>query len=133
LFEQAQRRIRAGHRRGHAFNLTAEQAEVSEEVIAGSILIQSFPVISLFDSGASHCYISTRFVKMHFIHYDDIDTQWETSTENGIITTNKVCKSCPVEVCGRKLSVDILVIDTSGYDMILCMTWLSRYHAMIDC
>ena len=72
LFEQAQRRIRAGHRRGHAFNLTAEQAEVSEEVIAGSILIQSFPVILLFDSGASHCYISTRFVKMHSIHYDNI-------------------------------------------------------------
>jgi len=133
LFEQAQRRTGAGRERGHAFNLIAEQAEASEEVVAGTILVQSFSVISLFDSGASHCFISTRFVKMHSIHYDDIDTQWEISTGNGIITTNKVCKFCPVEVCGRKLSVDMFVIDTSGYDVILGMTWLNKYHAMIDC
>jgi len=75
LFEQAQRRTRAGRGRGHAFNLTAEQVEASEEVVAGTILVQSFLAISLFDSGASHCYISTKFVKMHYIRYDDIDTQ----------------------------------------------------------
>jgi len=116
LFEQAQRRTGAGCRRGHAFNLTTKQAEASEEVVAGTILVQSFPVISLFDSGSSHCYISTRFVRMHSIHYDDIDTQWEISTGNEIIITNRVCKSCLVEVCGRKLSVDMFVIDTSGYE-----------------
>ena len=27
----------------------------------------------------------------------------------------------------------MLVLDTRGYDMILGMTWLSRYHAVIDC
>ena len=25
------------------------------------------------------------------------------------------------------------MIDTSGYDVILRMTWLSKYHVMIDC
>jgi len=33
----------------------------------------------------------------------------------------------------EKVSVDMFVIDTSGYDMILGITWLSKYHAMIDC
>jgi len=113
--------------------LTAEQAEASEKVVAGTILVQSFLVISIFNSGASHFYISTRFIKMHSIQYDDIDTQWEISTRNGIITTNRVCKSCFVEVCGRKLSAYMFVIDTSGYDVILGMTPLSKYHAMVDC
>ena len=27
----------------------------------------------------------------------------------------------------------MLVLDTKGYDVILGMTWLSRYHAVIDC
>jgi len=70
---------------------------------------------------------------MHSIHYDDIDTQWKISTRNGIITTNRVCKSSHVEVCGRKLSVDMFMIDTSRYDVILDITWLSKYHVMIDC
>ena len=83
--------------------MIAKQAEASEEVVAGTILLQSFPIISLFDSGASHCYISTRFVKMHSIYYDDIDTQWEISTRNGIITTNSVCKSCLIESLWEKV------------------------------
>jgi len=27
----------------------------------------------------------------------------------------------------------MLVLDIRGYDVILGMTWLSRYHAVIDC
>jgi len=27
----------------------------------------------------------------------------------------------------------MLVLDTGGYDVILCMTWLSKHHAVIDC
>ena len=59
VFEQAQRRAGTGRGRGQASNLTAEQAEASEEVVAGIISVHSIPVVSLFDSGASHCYIST--------------------------------------------------------------------------
>ena len=73
---EAQKRAVAGRGRGQAFNLTAEQAESSEEVVAGTILVHSIPVTSLFDSGASYCYISTRFVMMHSIPYKGMDTQW---------------------------------------------------------
>ena len=82
--------------------MTVEQVEASEEVVAGTILVHSILVVSLFDSGVSHCYISTRFVMMHSIPCNDMDTQWEISTGNGVITTSRVCKSCSVEVCGRQ-------------------------------
>jgi len=95
-------------------------------------MVHSIPVISLFDSGASHCYIFTRFVMMHSISCNDMDTQWEISTGNGVITTSRVCKSCSVEVCERQLMPDIFMIDTVGCDVILGMTWLSKYHAVID-
>jgi len=55
------------------------------------------------------------------------------STGNGVITTSWVCKSYSVEVCGRELIADILVTDTVEYDAILVMTWLRKYHAVIDC
>jgi len=69
---------------------------------------------------------------MHSIPYNDMDTQWEISTGNGIITTSRVCRSWPVVICGREFSVDMFMINTGGYDMILGMTWLSKYHAIID-
>ena len=38
-----------------------------------------------------------------------------------------------MELCGRKLEADMFVLDTGGYDVILGMTCLSKYHAVIDC
>jgi len=52
--------------------------------------------------------------------------------EDGVITTSRICRSYLVEVCGRELSVYMFVIDTDGYDMILGMTWLSKYHVIND-
>ena len=54
VFEQAQRRAGTGRGRGQAFNLTAEHAEASEEVVVGTIMVHSILVISLFNSGTSH-------------------------------------------------------------------------------
>ena len=48
--------------------------------------------------------------------------QWEISTGNGVVTTNKICKACTVELCGRKLEADMFVLNTGGYDVILGMT-----------
>ena len=47
--------------------------------------------------------------------------------------TNRICKACTMELCDRKLEADMFVLDTGGYDVILSMTSLSKYHAVIDC
>ena len=83
-------------------------------VVAGTILVYSVPVISLFDSGASRCYISTSFVMKHSIPCYDMDTPWEISTGNEIIITSRVCKSCPVVICEREFSADMFMINTGG-------------------
>ena len=38
-----------------------------------------------------------------------------------------------MELYNRTLAVDMLVLDTKGYNVIIGMTWLSKYHAVIDC
>ena len=125
-------RAGAGRRRGHVYNLTAKEAEASEEVVASKILVHSIPVLSLFDFGASHCFISSRFITLHYIPLEDTENQWEISTGNGVVTTNKVCKAYTVELCGMKLEAGLFILDT-GYDVILGITWFSKYSAVIDC
>ena len=61
-----------------------------------------------------------------------MNSAWEISTGNGVIVTNRICKSCPVVISGRTLEADMFVIDTGGYDVILGMVWLSKHHAVID-
>ena len=57
----------------------------------------------LFDSGASHRFVSNRFVKLHSLPLHTMEYAWEISTGNGTVVTNKICKSCPVEISGRTL------------------------------
>ena len=49
-------------KQGRAYNLTLEEAEVADGVVAGAILVQSIPAHVLFDSGATHSFISTNLL-----------------------------------------------------------------------
>ena len=89
-------RTAAGRGRGQAYNLTEAEAEASEEVITGNIRVHSHPVLALFDSGASHCYISDKFVAVHSIPVRLLDHKWEISTGNGVVISSRVCTDCPV-------------------------------------
>jgi len=83
-------------------------------VITGKITVHSIPVLTLFDSGASHCYISGSFTALQSIPIECLDNQWEISTSNGVVISNRVCKNCTIKLCNRKLLVGMLVLDTEG-------------------
>jgi len=51
-----------------------------------------------------------------------MDGQWEISIGNEVFTTNRIGKYCTVGLCKRKLVIDMIVLDTRGYDVILGMT-----------
>ena len=48
--------------------------------------------------------------------------QWEISTDNGAVTTNRICKAWTVELYDRKLEAVMFVLDTGEHDVILGMT-----------
>jgi len=96
---QAQRgpRTRVDRGKGKAYNLTTGEAESSGKVVADKILVHSISVLSLFDSGASHYFIFSRFTALHSIPPVCMSDQWEISTGNGVVTTYKICKACTVD------------------------------------
>ena len=87
----------------------------------------------LFDSGATHYFISSKFVSKHDISYDITHWGWTISPENRVMLCNKVCMRCPVAICGKEFIMNFLPIDNYDFDVILGMDWLSRVHAVIDC
>ena len=60
---------------GQAYNLTVEEAKASEEVVAGKILVHSKPILVLFDSDASHYFISASFTVLLSIPIVCVDSQ----------------------------------------------------------
>ena len=46
---------------------------------------------------------------------------------------DSLLSACEVEIAGRKLAVELLVLPLLEFDVILGMDWLGRYEALIDC
>ena len=42
-------------------------------------------------------------------------------------------KEVPIKVTGREFPVDLIVLETVDYDVILGIDWLSKYNATIFC
>ena len=60
----------ASHTRGHANNIDVEEAQSQPATVMGTLLVNSVPATILFDSGASHSFISEAFVFSHNFKYE---------------------------------------------------------------
>jgi hypothetical protein len=50
---------------GRVNHVTAEEAQGNKNIVLGTFLINSVPATVLFDSGASHSFITEQFVAKH--------------------------------------------------------------------
>jgi hypothetical protein len=50
---------------GKVNHMTSDEAQQAQDVVLGMFLASSYPAIVLFDSGASHSFITSSFVAKH--------------------------------------------------------------------
>ena len=88
----------------------------------------------LFDSGASHSFISIACVTSLGLEPETLGIAMSVASPLGGQTrVNLVCKSCELEFSGSYLICDLRVVEMSDFDVILGMDWLSVHRAIIDC
>jgi hypothetical protein len=71
-----------------------------EPVMMGTFLVANHPAIILFDSGASHTFISKKFVKQHCISYHESKEGFKIHSPGGQIFTKEVAFQVPVTLAG---------------------------------
>jgi len=90
-------------------------------------------VLVLFDSGVTHSFISNACVAKLSLERRDLDCELLVSTpSSGQVATSAVCVGCVLEVTGCRFKVNLVCLPLEGFDIILGMDWLSKYHIMID-
>jgi hypothetical protein len=104
------------------------------EVVTGTIPITGFEASVLFDSGATHSFISSTFVRLSRLAVRPLDVGLAVATPVGktVVCKSAVCR-CPLSICGEILPANLVVFAMFGYDVILGMDWLAKHHANIDC
>ena len=119
---------------GRVYALTQEDAEETPEVAAGTITVDGYHARVLFDSGATHTFISARFAQCLDKPAELISGTLVVSTPTGgPAHVDHVIPSIMVSIGDHLLEAEAFVLDMQDFDMILGMDWLDRHDALLDC
>jgi hypothetical protein len=127
-----------GHQKGptpqaaHANYTTVEEIPTGEEVLAGTFSLNEHPVIIMFDSGASHDFISSTCAKKTMLSMVATEAPYVISTPGGRMDADRIVCKVPLELVGRVFSTDLIILRGQGIDVILGMSWMKRHKAVLD-
>jgi hypothetical protein len=87
----------------------------------------------LFDTGASHSFISSAFVNKHAFSTKTIGKVIKVSSPGGELIVKVGCQNLILEIGKYKFPNHLVVLDSQGLDVILGMDWMTNYAGVIDC
>ena len=119
--------------RVHANHVDFNEAQDQPATVMGTLLVNSVPAFVLFDTGASHSFMSEDFAFMHGIKSEDMNTSLLVHTPAGQCRTSMICNDVPVEIEGLEFLVSPIVLKSCSIDLILGMNWLKAHTASIVC
>ena len=91
----------------------------------GTFLVANHPTAILFESGASHTFISKTFVEKHCICSTESRDGFVIHSPGDQIFTKEVVFHVPVTLAGREFPTNMIVIKGQDVDVILGMNWLA--------
>jgi hypothetical protein len=119
-------------RTGHANYTTVEEISMGEEVLAGTFFLNEHPVIILFDSAASHDFMSSTCAKKAKLSLVASGAPYVISTPGGRVDANRIVQKAPLELSGRIFSTNLIILGGKGIDVILRMSWMKLHRAVLD-
>jgi hypothetical protein len=103
-----------------------------EPVMMGTFLVANHPTVILFDSGASHTFISKKFVEKYCITCIESREGFIIHSPGGQIFTKEVAFHVSVTLAERDFSTNMIVLQGQDIDVILGMNWLAQHKAILN-
>jgi hypothetical protein len=119
-------------RSGRVNHTMVEDIPKGEEVLAGIFLLFGHPIIILFDSGASHNFMSLVCAKRAELSLTVAKPSYMISTPGGRVVGNRIAREVPLELDGHVFSTHLIVLDRQGIDVILGMSCMKLHKAILD-
>jgi hypothetical protein len=113
--------------------MTSEEAQQAPDLVLGTFLASSHPATILFDSGASHSFISSSFVAKHILPIATMKHTMLVSSPGSEMRTKHICPAVSITIRWVDFPLNLILLDSKGIDIILGMDWLSKYNGVIQC
>jgi hypothetical protein len=111
---------------------TLEDIPEGEQVLAGTFSPNGYPAVVLFDSGATHDFITKACTQRCQLNIHHIDTPYLISTPGGRVLTKQTVMHAPLDLAGKLYKPSLIVVDGQGLDIIVGMGWMRAHKALLD-
>jgi hypothetical protein len=100
--------------------------------MTGIFSVLNFPAIILFDSGASHSFISAKFSAKCQLPFHQTNGGIMIATLGGRFATYQLNRQVPIKLGSIIFRTTLLIMGLESVDIILGTDWLSRHHILVD-
>jgi hypothetical protein len=111
---------------------TMEDVPEGEQVLAGIFSLNGHPIVVLFDSSATHNFISKACTKNCRLTITHLSTPYMISILGGKTVTQYVAKNTPLNLGEKVYKTGLIILDGQGIDVILGMSWMKEFKALLD-
>jgi hypothetical protein len=101
-------------------------------VLAGTFFLNERPIIILFDSGGSHDFMSSTYYKKAKLSVVALGAPYVISTLRGRVDVDRIVKKVPLELSGRIISTNLIILSGQSIDVILGMSWMKMHMTVLD-
>jgi predicted aspartyl protease len=113
--------------------LEAEVVQETPDMIVGMFPVDSHIAEVLFDTGATHSFITASWVESHNLPITTMSTPIQIDSAGGKVRADSVCLNVSVEIRGIEFPANLIVMGTQGINVILGINWIDKYQAVISC
>jgi hypothetical protein len=119
-------------RTGHDNYTTVEEIPMGEEVLVSTFFLNECLILILFDSGASHDFMSFTYAKKVKLSLVASGVPYMISIPGGRVDVHQVAQKVPLELSRRIFSINLIILSGQGVDVILGMSWMKLHRAVLD-
>jgi hypothetical protein len=114
-------------------HVAVEEAQEALDVVIGTFFINDTSAVVLFDSGASHSFISATYVEKHNLPIALLRCQMIVSSLGGNMPARQLCPKVNLKIRGVDFVANLIVLELKGIDVIHGMDWMGKHKVFIDC
>jgi len=116
------------------YTMTRAEAAENHDLIQGVYFIKGKTLNVLYDSGATHSFISNYCVQHLNMSTSFLKTSLVVSTPtNYSVITNRICVNYPLFIENKKFLVNLICLPLSQLYVILGINWLSSNQVLLNC
>jgi hypothetical protein len=110
---------------------TLEELPEGAPIMTGTFSIFNQPALILFDSNASHSFISQKFSVKCQLPFYHTQGAFMITTPGGKIVTNQLNRNVPIQLGSKIVKTTLLILGMDNVDIILGTDWMTQHQVVL--